>query len=316
MITCRNCGTSFPQSKTNCIACGAAVPIAEPPGAPRQQVVDSQPEASFSHLPPPPTVGGMPPAPAPPDAPMPLPPPPDTTAAPAPYSDRSADSVEDLVSPSWLRRHLIMVVAVVAAVALVAGGVLIGMRLGGSEPQEDLRASATTVSTEPLTDAATGSVAESTTTAVPATTTTAPPATVPPTTVPVQHTLTGVFTVYQAHSTGGTGNPNCFGFRGFEDLGAGATVTVKDASGTIVGVGTLGPCRIIDQRTETLPGDASLGIPDYTSTWGWPQFDFTVPSLPDSAFYAVSISNRDGQNYSKADLEASGWRVELSVGEG
>ena len=112
-------------------------------------------------------------------------------------------------------------------------------------------------------------------------------------------------TVYQGHTTGGTGNPECHGFRGFEDIKVGTTVTVRNSKNEIVGVGSLQNCTIIDQQFDAR-------INQYV---GNTHFAFSVPNLPDSPFYSVEVSHRGLQNLSRAELEAKGWTIALSVSE-
>lgn len=80
----------------------------------------------------------------------------------------------------------------------------------------------------------------------------------------------------------------------------GSSVTVEDEDGSIIGTGRVSPGRFLKS------GDYSSSAPC--------EFAFTVTDLPDVEFYAVAISGVAGeQTYSKADLEARNWRLELSA---
>lgn len=69
----------------------------------------------------------------------------------------------------------------------------------------------------------------------------------------------------------------CAGDGGYSDIAAGAAVTVKDASGKIVGVSQLGD------------GQEQSAAPSYR---GACLFDFTVPDVPVGNFYSIEVSHR------------------------
>jgi len=78
---------------------------------------------------------------------------------------------------------------------------------------------------------------------------------------------------------------------GYSDISSGGTVTVKNASGTTIGTGTLG-----DGGTTC-------------------DFSFTVSGIPDSTFYSVYIGGpqRGAQTYSESKLISDNWNISLSL---
>lgn len=118
--------------------------------------------------------------------------------------------------------------------------------------------------------------------------------------IPSGFTVSGVLTLHQSTSTYSTNayttlkyplEHTCDGQGGFSDIRPGASVTVYDASGTIVGSGAI-------------TDDGS------TSSTGC-QFPFTVPNVPTgSAFYQYEISHRGKLTFT-AD-EASSLAADLN----
>ena len=90
---------------------------------------------------------------------------------------------------------------------------------------------------------------------------------------------------------------NCVGVDGYDDVNEGATVTVKNDSGKIVGVGTLDAGEFV-HRASDVPADCS--------------FAFRVTGIPaDSKFFTVSVSHRGEITVPKAELHS----IALSLGE-
>lgn len=86
--------------------------------------------------------------------------------------------------------------------------------------------------------------------------------------------------------------PPCYGYRGMSDLNQGTSVTVYDASGTIVGAGVLGSGTSPDR----------MGC----------MFPFEVKGVPAGEdFYQVEISHRGRVTVSAEDAQAG--RVKLQV---
>lgn len=103
-------------------------------------------------------------------------------------------------------------------------------------------------------------------------------------------TLTGSMTLFdtdlQSYGEG------CSGTGGYSDIAEGASVTIYDDSGKIVGTGRL----------------------NHSSTVGTGgcQFDFAVDVPSDKPFYQVEVTHRGKVTYSAADVKAG--NIELSLG--
>lgn len=108
---------------------------------------------------------------------------------------------------------------------------------------------------------------------------------------PSGHTLTGGLTLNDED----TAQNICTGTGGYSDIASGASVTVENQSGTIIGTGTLGPGRVG-------PGFANC------------VYTFVVPGLPDESFYQVEVTHRGFVSYSRADIVANKWIVEMTLG--
>jgi hypothetical protein len=104
-------------------------------------------------------------------------------------------------------------------------------------------------------------------------------------------TITGTFTVkgYFPNSFPGS----CDLGSGYQDIEAGASVTVKDGAGSIIGVSNLESPTTANKFECVLP------------------FSVTVS---DSEFYSIEVSRRGEVTYSRADLESQGWTVGLTLG--
>lgn len=97
--------------------------------------------------------------------------------------------------------------------------------------------------------------------------------------------LTGTLTLAKA-SPGATGS--CEGTGGYSDITPGAAVTVYDASGAVVGSGSLG-------------NGSSMG----SGGFGACEFGLSVQGVPEgSKFYQVEISHRGKLTVSAADAKA------------
>lgn len=87
---------------------------------------------------------------------------------------------------------------------------------------------------------------------------------------------------------------SCIGTGGYRDINAGATVTVYDATGKVVAVGSLGE-----------------GTRDSGAIYC--RFPFSIPEVPDNSdFYSVEVSHR-GEVTFPADRARNG-DVHLSIG--
>jgi hypothetical protein len=90
---------------------------------------------------------------------------------------------------------------------------------------------------------------------------------------------------------------SCSGDGGYSDIDEGATVSVKNQSGTLIGSGRLGP--------GTVQGGSTLK---------WCVFPFEVGGVKDAEFFQVEVSHRGGLSYSKAEMQANDWTVHASLG--
>jgi hypothetical protein len=79
---------------------------------------------------------------------------------------------------------------------------------------------------------------------------------------------------------------------GYQDLSAGAPVTVKDATGTIL---------------------ASTFLPRGTTVGNLCEWTMSV-TVPDSTFYQIEVSHRGEVTFAESDLETNGWEADLSIG--
>jgi hypothetical protein len=116
------------------------------------------------------------------------------------------------------------------------------------------------------------------------------------------HAVTGTMVIESSQHFGiegrgpyDVGDP-CFGDAGFDDIRSGADVRALDGAGNIVGLGRL-----------------STGALTETETVHVCQFSWTM-DVDDAEFYAFEIARRGGPSFSRAELEAAGWTVELSIG--
>lgn len=123
----------------------------------------------------------------------------------------------------------------------------------------------------------------------------------PPATT-VEHHITGTVTV-RDDSTFFRPNDPCTGIGGYRDIAPNAQVTVKDQAGELLAVGNLGAGESV------AVGETGSGIP-LTHC----RFEFGVGPLPDRPFYSVEVSRRGPVSYARADLEATAWHVELTLG--
>jgi hypothetical protein len=109
---------------------------------------------------------------------------------------------------------------------------------------------------------------------------------------PAKHTVTGTLTLVDA-SAGFTSGSSCAGSGGYSDITPGNNVTVYDGKQNIIATSTLG---------------------HGTGTFGACVLTFTVPDVPDEAFYKVEVSHRGGLSFSKTDMQAANWTVSMSLG--
>ncbi len=80
---------------------------------------------------------------------------------------------------------------------------------------------------------------------------------------------------------------------GFADVGPAAGVTVRDESGDIIATGT------VAEGERTIQGCV---------------LPLRVDDVPEAKFYEVEVGRRGGVRSSRADLEADGFEVHLTIG--
>jgi hypothetical protein len=86
----------------------------------------------------------------------------------------------------------------------------------------------------------------------------------------------------------------CQGSGGYDDIQAGAQITVKDGSGKTLATGEL-----------------VSGVADDADTCTFP---FVVTGVPGADFYAISVSHRGEITFSRSQMTSNGWSVGLTLG--
>jgi hypothetical protein len=85
----------------------------------------------------------------------------------------------------------------------------------------------------------------------------------------------------------------CQGSGGYSDMSPGDGVTVKDGDGKLLATTTLGSGSGTTTRCT---------------------FDFSLPNVPEAAFYTIEVGRRGGLSYPLAEMKAQDWSVELTLG--
>lgn len=91
------------------------------------------------------------------------------------------------------------------------------------------------------------------------------------------------------------GELECAGEGGYDDIQEASQVVVRDGAGAVLATADLGIGLHI--------------LPDTCS------FITKIPDVPLVPFYAVEISHRGELVYSRAEMEAKGWSVHLTLGD-
>ncbi|XGV99642.1 MAG: hypothetical protein ACAF41_11975 [Leptolyngbya sp. BL-A-14] len=123
---------------------------------------------------------------------------------------------------------------------------------------------------------------------------------------PASHTVTGDLTidpaggslvsVYKHQGDSCRGNDNVES-GGFDDLNAGAQITVLDSSGKMIALGSLGEGKVVKSDR-----DSNLCV-----------FPFVIDKVPESDFYSVELGHRGKLTFSGKELETKGWMVHFSL---
>lgn len=87
---------------------------------------------------------------------------------------------------------------------------------------------------------------------------------------------------------------SCTGEGGYDDLRIGASITVMDGDGSIIGTGW---------------------IESATRIGTFCQFVGTVADVPEVDFYQFKVSHRGAPSYSLSEMKANDWTVSLSIGD-
>ena len=116
---------------------------------------------------------------------------------------------------------------------------------------------------------------------------------------------------------------DCEGEGGYSDFGPGMNVTVRNGEGTIIGSGATRSLTAEDvpegESEEVLAGASSFSAAQqnaYLSDAGF-GFGCTVAfelEVPDAEFYEIEVGRRGELSYSRSELEAMDWDVELTLG--
>jgi hypothetical protein len=99
---------------------------------------------------------------------------------------------------------------------------------------------------------------------------------------------------------------DCTGGRGYEDVTAGAQVTVTDGAGAVIGLGQL--------LAPTFTPDSGIPPnPEIGSQWGVCGWPFVVTNVPAGrGFYGIEVAHRGAVRYPEADLTSR--PVQLRLG--
>lgn len=110
-----------------------------------------------------------------------------------------------------------------------------------------------------------------------------------------RHAITGTFQLVDKDVA--RNGAVCSGTGGYSDVKEGLKVVVKNAGGTIIGLGALEP--------DSYKGEYPRVVCE---------FPFKVSDLPSSKFYSIEVGSRGSLEYTKEQLEKLGWQVSFSLG--
>lgn len=109
-----------------------------------------------------------------------------------------------------------------------------------------------------------------------------------------RYAITGSIELFDPDGAFDSGGP-CTGTGGYNDLRQGATVTISDGAGNVLGLGRL---------------SSGMGMTSVVC-----RFTFTVEELPRSDFYQVDVAGRDAPSYTFEEMQAANWTISLSIGD-
>jgi len=116
---------------------------------------------------------------------------------------------------------------------------------------------------------------------------------------PANHTITGTLSFRGFTASGATECTGAYSIA--DDLETGMQVVLLDEAGTTIGAAELTNAGR-DVVSDNTHGDG-----------GRCTGAFSFAAVPDAAFYRVRLGVRTSEQYSKADLEASGWNLDLLI---
>ncbi len=110
-------------------------------------------------------------------------------------------------------------------------------------------------------------------------------------------------------------NPDCTSAEEYSDVRVGTTITVYDGNSDPIGTAEVTSVEWTDLREQLNEGVPGVGgappVPASTTVSGSCRYQFSVPDLPRSDFYAIEVGRRGKLPYSAAYLEARNWTVQL-----
>jgi hypothetical protein len=135
-----------------------------------------------------------------------------------------------------------------------------------------------------------------------------------------KQTLTGTLALNDLESLRGS-MASCYGTGGYDDITAGAQVTIKNGSGTVLAVTSLGTGQGFSYADEINKLDSSRGAttttadhPSLNATLWACHFNWTASVPANEPFYTVTISHRGDLTFAKTDLAQQQWHVDSTLG--
>jgi hypothetical protein len=83
---------------------------------------------------------------------------------------------------------------------------------------------------------------------------------------------------------------------GFDDIDAGAQITVKDNAGKIIAISSLGEGKVVKARSDNRC-----------------EFPIKIENVPPSDFYSIEVGHRGSLTFSAQAMEKKGWTVQFEL---
>lgn len=134
---------------------------------------------------------------------------------------------------------------------------------------------------------------------------------------PKGETLRGTVTLHTSEGFVSGPRSECQGTRGYNDIGPGMSVTVRDGKGVILGATTTKAVNALPPERESIL--TGLLVSDKPRRNGIAYNDCTVwyeVPVANSEFYEVEIGKRGKQVYPRTELVQNGWVVSAVIGDG